>query len=408
MNPSSATKHSHPRCWAALLLAVVVLCSACDPGPPPSAKPIDTAAVASLPAPTEVGGGGGGPRVTVITQQNSSAETSAFPSVSQLPEATPPPQVGQIEVRPVAAAESAQRADAPVPQVGSLQSPKPIEAAPPVPDGVTPAATATPAALPVLEAKAKSTTQEAQLPPTRQLTAPPPPPAQYNDLVLKAIRTMPSGGGYALTGAANAGLRKAITVSRKKDLDLEPKAAQPSYCSGATYQVFLHSLQAACDRRRIKFTEAISQSLLMAGQPDGAGVWGRWNANGPGTARLFYETGIGVNFEDWAYAVPGDFLKIFWNENIGKREAGHSVVFLALEQIADGSRQLRFWSSNQPDGYGEKAVPISKVKRVIFSRITNPAAISAMPTLATDEYLKDMLKRDGTPEELAQKTGMAP
>ncbi|MCB1212008.1 MAG: hypothetical protein KDK97_21985 [Verrucomicrobiales bacterium] len=403
MKRSSATKQTQSRIWAAFLLGGV-LCSACDPGNPPMAKPLDSDEASPLQTEARPeSGGASGPRVTVFTQHNTAPEQAPFPTITPLPESLPRPQTDQVEVRPAAVAAAAIESESPaaVPQVGSLQSPKPIEG--------TPAADSPPAtdAQPVLEAKTKTSTLEVPPPTAKPAPAQPPPAPLFNDLVLKAIRTMPKGGGYALTSAANTGLRKAITISRKKSLDFEPKAAQPSYCSGATYQVFLSSLQSACDRQRIKLDETISKSLLMAGQPDGAGVWGRWNANGPGTARLFYETGIGVNFEDWAYAQPGDFLKIFWNDNIGKREAGHSVVFLALEQTPEKEWQLRFWSSNIPDGYGEKAVPISKIKRVVFSRLTNPSAISAMPALATDEYLKDMLKRDGTPEELAQKTGMA-
>jgi hypothetical protein len=36
---------------------------------------------------------------------------------------------------------------------------------------------------------------------------------------------------------------------------------------------------------------------MIRGQRDGEGIWGRWNANGPGTARLFHEMNLGENFE---------------------------------------------------------------------------------------------------------------
>ena len=32
-------------------------------------------------------------------------------------------------------------------------------------------------------------------------------------------------------------------------------------------------------------------ALMIRNQRDGEGIWGRWNANGPGTARLFHELG---------------------------------------------------------------------------------------------------------------------
>ncbi|MCB1208614.1 MAG: hypothetical protein KDK97_04765 [Verrucomicrobiales bacterium] len=228
----------------------------------------------------------------------------------------------------------------------------------------------------------------------------------YNDLVLNAIQTMPGGGGYTTTPAADAGLERAVSLGWF-GLRIAPHRAQPSYCSGATYQVFISALQAACERSQIRMPRAVQRSLVMERQPDGVGVWGRWNANGPGTARLFHETGLGVNFEDWSLARPGDFLKIFWNEHIGKRERGHSVVFLAREKDRTGAWQVRIWSSNQPDGYGAKTVPQSDIKRAIFSRLTHPSACTNLPGLGVETYLADMLRRDGSIAELRALTGLS-
>lgn len=229
------------------------------------------------------------------------------------------------------------------------------------------------------------------------------PKPDFNGLVMDSIKGMPKGGGYAITSSANDGLRKSVTISGTK-LDFKPQLAMPSYCSGATYQVFLSAVQAACEKKKIKMGEEALRALPVAGQPDGVGIWGRWNANGPGTARLFHEAGLGVNFDDLNAARPGDFLKIFWNDHIGKREFGHSVVFLGVDNNSKGEPQVRFWSSNQPDGYGEKSVPLTKIKRMLFSRLTDPTALAKLPKLGPDAYLKDMLKRDGTPEEMAEKT----
>lgn len=229
--------------------------------------------------------------------------------------------------------------------------------------------------------------------------------APYNDLVLNAINAMPGGGGYTTAPAADAGLERAIDLGWF-GLQLTPHKAQPSYCSGATYQVFISALQSACERSHTRMPRSVLRSLLMDFQPDGTGVWGRWNSNGPGTARFFYETGLGYNFEDWSIAQPGDFLKIFWDENIGKHEHGHSVVFLGREKSATGSWQVRFWSSNQPDGYGAKTIPQTDIKRAIFSRLTRPEAITRLPGLAPETYLADMLKRDSNIAELRAKTGI--
>ena len=98
------------------------------------------------------------------------------------------------------------------------------------------------------------------------------------------------------------------------------------------------------------------------GQRDGEGVWGRWNANGPGTARLFYEMKLGPNFSDFAQARPGDFMKIFWSTAVGRREHGHSVIFLGTEKV-NGVDSVRFWSSNIGVGYSEKTVPLRQDQR---------------------------------------------
>ncbi len=233
------------------------------------------------------------------------------------------------------------------------------------------------------------------------------PEAVLNRHILKAISSLPRGGGYAVNRTAMMGLRSSLTAANSR-LVMEPVKAQPSFCSGATYLVFVQALATWHDSVRRPLPQQILDLLMVRGQADGDGVWGRWNANGPGTGRLFTELGIGVNFQSLEDAQPGDFLKLWWNEHVGKREFGHSVIFLGLAKAEDGSPGVKFWSSNQPDGYGEKVVPLTKVKRFMVSRITNPGRLAAaLPSLPkTDQFLADMLKRDCGDRELAQRTGM--
>src|SRR6185436_20286075 len=128
--------------------------------------------------------------------------------------------------------------------------------------------------------------------------------------------------------------------------------------------------------------------------------WGRWNANGPGTARLFAELKLGRNFTDWSKARTGDFMKVFWSDEIGKLERGHSVVYMGMK-LVNGVEHVNFWSSNQPLGYGYKLVPRSKVVWAIFSRLENPGAISQAGRLAaTDGYLASLLTARSTQEEV--------
>jgi hypothetical protein len=142
------------------------------------------------------------------------------------------------------------------------------------------------------------------------------------------------------------------------------------------------------------------------GPRDGEGVWGRWNANGPGTARLFRELGLGRNFEDFTKARTGDFMKIFWTPEIGQRERGHSVIYLGRSK-RDGVEYVRFWSSNQAGGFGAKEVPRADIVRAIFSRLESPEALAKAPALPpVDDYLASLQRVDSSIEEVRAKCGL--
>ncbi|HEY5812165.1 MAG TPA: hypothetical protein VIT23_05900, partial [Terrimicrobiaceae bacterium] len=200
--------------------------------------------------------------------------------------------------------------------------------------------------------------------------------ADYNQVILEQIRTMPKGGGYATNLEAHTALASAVKVSESEHV--RPELAMPGHCSGATYLVFLKTLDALQDTGALSLSgttwNALVPRLRLDGKdtlPDGESVWGRWNANGPGTARLFYQLGLGRNFTQFSAALPGDFLKIFWTDAVGKKERGHSVVFLGLE-VVDGVEIVRFWSSNRPDGFGQSSVPRKQIAFAIFSRLEHP------------------------------------
>jgi hypothetical protein len=194
----------------------------------------------------------------------------------------------------------------------------------------------------------------------------------WNPRILAQIQAMPRGGGYQANHLASERLSASVDV-RGGALVVQPSGASPSFCSEATYLVFLKTIQPALTR----LDPSVRDALLVRGQPDGHGVWGRWNANGPGTARLFRELGLGPNFDDFAQARPGDFMKIFWSPELGSREHGHSVIFLGCEQQG-GVECVRFWSSNVPGGYGEKTVPRTRIAYAIFSRLEHPEALNRL------------------------------
>lgn len=222
--------------------------------------------------------------------------------------------------------------------------------------------------------------------------------APYNNVVLEAIATMPVGGGYGTSPTAMKHLREAVFLNNGH-LILEPQYAEPSFCSEATYFVFLKTLNLLEHRGSLHLSPEVMTALQPGNKADGHGVWGRWNANGPGVARLFKTLKLGPNFSDLSVAQPGDFLKIFWSDSIGASEHGHLVLFLGHEKKV-GIDYVTFWSSNIPNGYGKKSVPLTRIHHMIFSRLNNPEGILNVPSLPqTDIYLASLLFRSTTLDE---------
>jgi hypothetical protein len=228
------------------------------------------------------------------------------------------------------------------------------------------------------------------------------PRSEINKLIVKMIERMPTGGEYR---ASRESTEKLATAIRAKGtaLDIDCQLAKPSFCSSATYLLFLSVLEQLNKNKQFIFKQGVPEMLLVTGQQDGVGVWGRWNANGPGTARLFEELQLGNNFTSIDQAEAGDFLKIFWNDQIGLKEVGHSVVYLG--RGINGS--VKYWSSNEKGGYGRAEVPQSKIKRTLFSHLSDPARINQIryaPT--TEKYLASMLIRSSTPQEMYEMVGV--
>ena len=229
--------------------------------------------------------------------------------------------------------------------------------------------------------------------------------APWNEAIIAAVEKLPLGGGYATTLVARDALQASVAWEDGRPA-LRPARAQPSFCSGATYLVWLVALAQQQRAARIQLSPEVWRALVVEGQGDGEGIWGRWNANGPGTARLFQETGIGTNFTDIQKAKAGDFLKIFWNDSIGAAEKGHSVVF-ASTGMANGEQTVSFWSSNSPGGYGNKTVPRSKIKRMLFSRLEHPERLDSVLSLPPrDSFLSNLEEKSVSPAEAAKAIGL--
>lgn len=227
----------------------------------------------------------------------------------------------------------------------------------------------------------------------------------YNAVVLEQINKMPHGGRYSTSRVATIRLQHSAHFESGKFFFL-PSAASPSFCSGATYQVFIRTIETLRERGQIQLDYATLNQLIIRDQRDGEGIWGRWNANGPGTARLFHELGLGRNFTDFAQAKPGDFMKIFWNKNVGRRESGHSVIFMGTEDRF-GEEYVRYWSSNVGVGYGAKSVPRKKIAYAIFSRLQAPANLTRINGAPfVDGYLSSLLRKSSSFSEAGAKCGL--
>lgn len=255
----------------------------------------------------------------------------------------------------------------------------------------------------------------------------------YNQLIVDTISAMPPAGSYAKYQKGNKGrefddlfrtvvdLNEAIdTGGFGKKLKVEPrKARQLSFCSSATYLLFAETLERLQDARQLNLAPSVikeiadvgDQNSVIMGKLDGIGIFGHWNADGPGTAVLFQRLGLGVNFSSFEKARPGDFLKIFWNENIGKGESGHLVVYLGTS--SDG-KSIQVWSSNLKNtdgtsGYGTMWVEKSRIKRALFSRLTHPENINRWQSFSPDQkrsdYLIQIRKTGSTGLEMKQVTG---
>ncbi len=226
-----------------------------------------------------------------------------------------------------------------------------------------------------------------------------------NSQILQILKTMPQGGGYSATASATRDLQSAVQVNGGS-LYVRPAAARSTYCSGATYLVFIQAIQRLLPRSQVGM--GLAEALAIKGQPDGVGVWGRWNANGPGTACLFYELRLGRNFTSFDEARPGDFMKIFWTDAVGTREHGHSVIYLGKGPV-NGVETVRFWSSNKPGGYGYKAVPRSRISHAIFSRLETPSNITgSMGLERKNGYLASLVTNESSIREALDRSGIHP
>src|SRR5262245_54930458 len=80
-----------------------------------------------------------------------------------------------------------------------------------------------------------------------------------NSLVLKASAEMPAGGSYATNTAAAQGLIDAVRID--PGFEIDASEAKPSFCTTATYLVFLKALQKARESGQLSAPMAALRKL---------------------------------------------------------------------------------------------------------------------------------------------------
>lgn len=215
-------------------------------------------------------------------------------------------------------------------------------------------------------------------------------------------------GGYSTDDSAKQALVDSFTwCDTLKRPRFNPTVARPSFCSSAVWVATLSALIHWETRNRYRaISPAAWQALMPRLVKDGEGPWGYANANGPGFALLVHRLGAGINFTDWRQARPSDVLKIWWNEHIGGQERGHLVIL-----VKDEGDTACVWSSHkardgQPAGYGIRRIPKSAMKRVLFTRITRPAAFNRAHKLPDEPWLTDLMRVNASWSECVRRCGI--
>ena len=247
----------------------------------------------------------------------------------------------------------------------------------------------------------------------------------YNAMILDIIGGLPTGGGYSLS--AKSVELPTLTAHNigGSNWELRVYDGHPTHCTGATYAVYAHLVALLQNAGAIRLSPEQLRSLAVLrtmpdgrSRTDGQGPFAIFNSNGAGVAALLKHTGTGFSFRDdkLTYARPGDFLKLFWNGNVGATEQGHQVIYTGRREIA-GRDMVCFWSSQRQNrkkrggrrealyfpaveggkvhnGYGEVCRPRSDVKAMVFSRVTCMAHLSS----GLDEMAAKAAARGGTPD----------
>src|SRR5207244_6202588 len=113
------------------------------------------------------------------------------------------------------------------------------------------------------------------------------PAAGLNSLILEQIQKMPTGGKYSVSHFAKIKLESAAHFESGKFFVI-PTAPYPSFCSGATYIVFIKTIEALSDSGQLQLDLATINQLVIRVKHDDEGLWGHWYAIGTRKAQIIY------------------------------------------------------------------------------------------------------------------------
>ena len=111
-----------------------------------------------------------------------------------------------------------------------------------------------------------------------------------------------------------------------------------------------------------------------------------------------------------------DYIKQQFNVSVDYEMSNEYQYYMAtcdttIILVKDEGDSVRVWSSHmaqdgKPGGYGLRTYRKSTIKRVLFTRITNPAAFNNAPRLKDDPWLTGLMKNSTTWEECVPRCGV--
>lgn len=212
-----------------------------------------------------------------------------------------------------------------------------------------------------------------------------------NKLIMEAAREMQKGTGYMKPGKNQdipilENLEKSVAIKNNK-LFVQNKMEEVA-CSPSVYLAFVMMLQKAQERNLLNLSKESMAAYLpkkKSEQPDGYGVFGRFNADGAGGAAFYNEVGAGFSTHNPLLAQQGDMAQIDW-----KNGHGHLVLVDSIRQCkkcekCPSVQSVCYWSANisndteymgdgmpkKNGGWGMKCLPTSNIAHITVSHINH-------------------------------------